>query len=741
MAGEVRRFAGQVQAALGPAAPGIAELLAAADALDAGAQTAAEWQQKVVAWTTARDRLGDLVVTYLLDGIPELPGLRDLADDVGWDDPEGLRGSVEIGPLKLEFSSTSLVIEPPAGIGGQPIVIGPLQPGSVGAAIKPPFGDGGLPGGGDVVRLPDDHGFGGRLQMPLGPVSIDAAALLARLADGTPSFLAVLGATFTPPIQLSFGFSLDRVGGIVGVNRRMDTDALTLAVRTGAGGNALFATQPPASAAALASDLDRFFPPVAGTHVVGPTLRLSWLSMGSDSFVSLDLGVVLELPSARVAVLGVARAAIPSLPAVIQLRIDVLGIIDPGAQLVSVDGSLVDSSLLGIFTIYGDAAMRVSWGSQAYTVLSVGGFYPGFNPEPARLPALRRVGMSTSLGGVIEVRVEGYVAVTSNTIQLGGRYEVSISLGLEAHGFLQVDALVQFRPFHFEAACSAGFDVSAGGFSFGGVRLEGRISGPGPIVIRGRLTIETFLFDISWDESFTLGSGPADAVPRLSLLDVFGQELAKVANLHAEHDQDPVVVLRPRPGQTNAAGTAKLAAVPPTGSLRWSQRRAPMGLPIDRADGQPLSAKQGVTMTGTPVTDTFSPGSFCNLTDAEALNRPPFDRLQAGVVLSPAAAPPASSTEDLREVDLIVIRNRLAHAAVPATAFDLASLSALVGAAARPPAITPSAPLVVAHAQHWTVPSTGIEYDSATHAHQAGSFAGDALASEDALAHVDLAGV
>jgi len=715
----------------------MAELLVAADALDAAPAGAAEWQARVAAWTAARSRLDDLLVDYLLDGIPEIPGLKALAEQVGWGDAEGLRGSVEIGPLMLEFASTALVIEPPATIGGQPVVIGPLQPSSIGAAIKPPFGGGGgLPGGGDVVRLPDDRGYGGRLQMPLGPVAVDAAALLARLADGTPSFLAVLGVSFTPPIQLSFGFSLDRVGGIVGVNRRMDTDALTLAVRTGAAANALFATQPPTSAAALASDLDRFFPPVAGTHVVGPTLRLSWLSMGSGSFVSLDLGVVLELPSAKVAVLGVARAGIPALPAIIQLRIDVLGLFDPGAGLVSIDGSLVDSSLLGIFTIYGDAAMRVSWGAKAYTVLSVGGFYPGFNPEPARLPALRRVGMSTDLGGLIELRVEGYVAVTSNTIQLGGRYEVSISLGLKAHGFLQVDALVQFRPFRFEAACSAGFEVGVAGFSFGGVRLEGMISGPGPIVIRGRLTIETFLFDISWDESFTLGSGPADTVPRPpSLLDVFAQELAKVENLRAERDQDPVVVLRPRPGR------ATVAAVPPTGSLRWSQRRAPMGLPIDRADGQPLGRRQGVKMSGAAVMDSFSPGSFCNLTDAEALNRPPFDTLQSGVVLSPPAAAPASSKDDNREIDLVVIRDRLPLDAVATVAFDLASLSALVGAASRPPALSAMAPLVVAHAQKWRTPNSPVEYDSATHAHQIGRFAGGALAREDALAHVDLAGV
>src|SRR4051794_35451367 len=734
LAGGARRYAASVARAFGAALPGVAERLAAADGLDAGAATVAEWQQKVQAWNVARDRLRDRLAQFLLGGLPELPGLGALAEDVDWSDAEGLQGTADIGPLHLQFASSALVIEPPPAVGGEPIVIGPFRPGSIGAAIKPPLGGGAapkLPGGGDVLRLPDESGFGGRLQLPLGPVAVDATALLARLPDGSPSFLTVIGVAFTPPIQLSFGFSLDRVGGIVGVNRRMNSDALMLAVRTRAGGDALFATNPPASAAALVGELERFFPGASGSHVIGPTLRLSWLSFGeAGSFVSLDLGVVLELPSAKVAVLGVVRAGIPSVPGVIQLRIDVFGLVDPGAQLVSIDGSLVDSGLLKVFSIYGDAAARISWGGQAYTVLSIGGFYPGFNPEPARLPALRRVGMAMQTGFPgLTLRVEGYFAATSNTLQLGGRFEASFELGLEAHGFLQVDALVQFRPFHFEARCAAGFDVGVDGFTFGGVRLEGTIGGPGPVVIRGRLTIETFLFDISWDETFTLGEGPGDVLARPpELLDVFEEELKKSANLHAEQDQDPAVVMRPRPGRRD------VAAVPPTGTLRWAQGRAPMALRIDRVDGQPLQfGQQGVTMEGAPVKDRFSPGSFCNLTDAEALNRPRFEILQAGVVLSPPAPAESLALVDDREVDLIVIRDGEPEAAFASIGFDLSHVAELVLAARRPPALSEMAPLVVAHEQRWRVSGPFPDFDNATAAHQLSRthIHGLALARED----------
>ena len=174
-------------------------LLAAAAALDAGAATAAEWEDQRQKWNAAREQLRDDPAKFLLHGIPELPGLRALAERVRWDDAEGLGGSVEIGPLRLEFASMSLLIRPPAGVTGEPIVIGPFQPNSLRAAIRPPFGDGGgprLPGGGEVVRLTTRAASAGACNSHSGPSPFNATAVLERLADGTPSFLAVIGVEF-----------------------------------------------------------------------------------------------------------------------------------------------------------------------------------------------------------------------------------------------------------------------------------------------------------------------------------------------------------------------------------------------------------------------------------------------------------------------------------------------------------------------------------------------------------------
>ena len=745
-AGEVTSYAVRLRDALSAGADAqlqseLTQLVAAAQSLEAalaGDPLAVAGAQ--AAWESARNQIAGHLADFLLGVLAEVPGLAGLADDLGDIATSGIHGEVDLGPVHLSVASSTLVVQPPTlpdGTVPAPIPVGPFEVGEIAASLSSPFG-GGLPGGGSIVRLPGAGGYGGTLELPLGPAQVSAAAVLATI-DGQPSFLAILGIAFLPPIQLSFGFSLDRVGGIVGVNRRADTDALRAAVRTGTAGDVLFATRPPASPLALVTAADHLFPAHPGTHLVGPSLRVSWLSFGPPgSLLSLDLGVVVEIPTGKVVILGVARAAIPGLDFVLNLRLDLLGEIDPVQELVSIDASLVDSHVLGIFEIYGDAAMRFSWGSNGYFVVSVGGFYPGFNPEPARIPAMRRVGLAIDNPiSIIDIRVEGYFAITSNSVQFGGRLEVGIDLVIEAHGFIQVDAIVQFRPFHFEAKISAGFDVSVEGFSFASVTLDGSIAGPGPVVIHGSLSIDVFLFSISWDQTFTLGSGPSDTLPTPPrLLDVVAEEFGKPANVHAGSVGDPDVVLAPRPGRDS------VAAVPPTGTLRVEQTRAPLGLLIERVDGRPLDGGQGVVVTtaGADVTERFSPGSYVTLTAAEAVNRPPFDVLASGRELSLPDPPPFDPVAETRKVQQIVITGGHRHELI-GEVLALGEMAALTDAARRPPTLSDPTSMVAVDPEEWTTVAGGT-FSSATAAHQSARYNDSvALAAVDAAAPVSLAGV
>ena len=486
-----------------------------------------------------------------MDPLAVMPGLAELASNLDTLASEGIHGGVDLGPVHLEVASSVLVIAPPTFPAGpaDPVVDRSVRRrpdrrvATVAARRRQR-----LPGGGSLVRLPRQ-----RVRRHAGT----AARPRAGLRDG-----GRCGDRWRAVVPRHHGRGVPAADSTVvrllarsrrrprrrQPSRRHGGAAFGAAHRNG--GRRLFAIRPPANALALVTAADRLFPFNRGTHLVGPSLKLSWLSFGPEgSLIGLDLAVIVELPTGKVVILGVARASIPGLPFILNLRLDVLGIIDPVEQLASVDASLVDSHVLGVFEVYGDAAMRLSWGPAGYMLATVGGFYPGFNPEPARLPALRRVGMAMDNPlPIIEVRAEGYFAVTSNSIQLGGRWEIGIALGIEAHGFVQVDAIVQFRPFHFDARIAAGFDVSVDDFSFASVTLEGSVGGPGPIVIHGSLSIDVFLFSISWSETFTLGSGPSDTLPAAPLLiDVIAEELKKPENVHSGSIADPLVVLAPRP--------------------------------------------------------------------------------------------------------------------------------------------------------------------------------------------------
>jgi hypothetical protein len=719
---------GQALVAAGADGDDVAALVSAANRIrgyldDPSTLTAAAWAQARADWEEKRRAIQGQLKSAILGELANIPGLSQSLGDLEKFASTGLRAEFNLGPVRIAAGTTVLYIEPPPLAGTQldVIPIGPFQLGLLEANIAPPFGGGpSLPGGGSLVRLSEEKAWGGHIDVPLPPVLVSASAVL-EIDGSDPSFLAVLGIGFSPPIQLSFGFSLDRVGGIVGINRTMDVDQLSNAIRTGVASDALFQLRPPDDPGGFAAVLSRIFPKRIGSHLVGPSMKLSWLSMGANaSLVSLDLAVVVQFPEVRIAILGVARMSIPRAPTLMSFRLDVLGIIDPVEQLVTIDATLVDSHVLGIFQVYGDAALRLSWGSQAYTVLAIGGFFPGFDPKPAKLPALRRVGMAQTLPAGLSMRVEGYFAVTSNSIQFGGRIEVNISLIIKAHGFIEADALVQFRPFRFQARIAAGFSVSVAGISVASVTLSGQISGPGPMTIHGALSISVFLFEISWDQTFVIGSGPADALPASRpLIELVVEVLSEKGSVRATSTTDPHVVLAP--------GTPKLgyALVPPTGALALQQRLVPLGVPVDRVSCVPLPQRASVHIVGAgaEVEDGFAPATFLNLTDAELLNRMPFEDLPAGRLLTPDQPELDAFThlDDNRQVDQIVIDTRhpeLHLIAVEGVLLDLMGAAAMIQAARDTPAVSDPTPVLSYAREQWTAIGTGNVLNSATAAHE-----------------------
>lgn len=333
---------------------------------------------------------------------------------------------------------------------------GLLPPEGIGLTL-----DAGPVSGGGYLKIISANEFAGALQVKVLGIGAFAYGLYKALPSGDPSVVALIGIRLPlPGVQLGFGFAVSGFGGLVGINRRADTDLLRERLADGSTGDVLFNDDPMRNAPKLLGDMQRFFPDEQGVFLVGPTLQLNWLAI-----LKLDVGLFIELPGPRkIFLAGSARLIIGSEEfALVYLRLDFIGGIDLTKSLVFFDAVLVNSSVLGIFRITGGVALRIAYGDNGYFLFSMGGFHPSFNPGAMELPKVPRVGVSMSIE-IVWLKQEMYLAITSNTFQLGSRVEAGIEIGpISAHGWFGFDALIQFHPFYFIGHVDAGFDVAGRG--------------------------------------------------------------------------------------------------------------------------------------------------------------------------------------------------------------------------------------------------------------------------------------
>ena len=158
-------------------------------------------------------------------------------------------------------------------------------------------------------------------------------------------------------------------------------------------------------------------------------------------------------------------------------------------------------------------AMAVAFGSEKNFIFSVGGFNPKFivpsNFPPFGAPPLKRLNLAFSS----YVTFECYLALTSNTLQIGARVEAKFEKGgAKISGFLGFDALVQFNPLYYTIDVAGGFSVSFKGRSLTSITFSGFIEGPNPHRIKGSLTFSILWWDISIDIDKTFGDKQPEIV-------------------------------------------------------------------------------------------------------------------------------------------------------------------------------------------------------------------------------------
>ena len=520
---------------------------------------------------------------------------------------------------------------------------GNLGPAQLDVGFKPPSGlgiaidAGPITGGGYIYFDPPNGRYAGVLSLSLYSIQVTAIGLLdTKLPNGESgySFLVIISVEFTP-IQLGFGFTLNGVGGLCGINRDFVTDALQAGLRAHSLDHILFPKDPIKNAPAIISDLRTIFPPANGRYVFGPMLEIGW--GGGLNLVTAELGVLLALPSPIViAILGQLNVMLPTPDAaIVELHLDVLGIIDFGKKLFSLDATLHDSRVV-VFTIYGDMAMRLSWGDNPSFALSVGGLNPHFQP-PDNFPQLKRLTIALSASDALRLTVQSYFAITSNSFQFGAKAELYAGVSaFNVYGWLGFDALFIFKPFSFIIDFTAGLALRSGDSTLLGISVDGTLSGPTPWHVDGDAHVTLLFFDISvhvsvtWGDSNQVQAPPVDAWPQLQ---------AALQNIQNWSGSLPSGVPEPVTLSTPTADTTQIY-VDPSGVLTMRERVLPLNQTLTKFGEAVPGPQTTFTLDGVQlgsqsaafslVTDKFAPGQFEDMSDQDKLSRPSFDDGVAG---------------------------------------------------------------------------------------------------------------
>lgn len=330
------------------------------------------------------------------------------------------------------------------------------------------------------------------------------------------SFMGALSVFFNPGIQVGMGFSITSIGGSLGLNRGLDVDNLRSAVYDGSLSSILFVKDIKKDFDKVLVNIDKYYPITEDQMYVGMLAQISW-----GAIVSADFGLFIQAPSpVAIIIAGLVKVHLAdSAEKYLAINANFLGGIqfDKG---IFFDASLFDSKIVGI-DIYGDMALRIYWGGKTKGfILSIGGFHPQYKPESGfNLVDMKRLGMKLDFD-VVNMSLEAYFAITSNTVQFGAAFDMKIGwdeFGLTGNAAFNV--LFQFDPFYFMADMSVGLAVKMGSVNLCCISLDFELSGPAQWHAKGKASICILFFDVSVDFNCTWGKAQKDGDTKY--IDVF----------------------------------------------------------------------------------------------------------------------------------------------------------------------------------------------------------------------------
>lgn len=597
----------------------------------------------------------------------------------------GVTVDATLGPIVIVVDDVGMKLElVPVPSGQTPGAFGDLD---LTFNFKPPTDlsiliDAGSITGGGFISFDETNGrYSGILELDLWEIGVTAIGILdTKDSHGQPlpppgfSFLIIISVEL-PNIQLGFGFTLNRVGGLVGIHRTIITEALQSGIRSGSVDHIMFPEDPLGNMPQIISDLQTVFPPQTDRYVFGIMAELGW---GTPTIVEVELGIILEFPPPiRLIILGQLNMDLPSEDAdIVSIHVDVLGILDTEKKLLSIDASLHDS-YVAAFTIYGDMAFRLSWSDQPFFLLSIGGYNPHFQPPRTFPTDLRRATIALGLGDNPRISLQAYLAVSSNSIQFGALAELYAAAGdFNVYGWLSFDALLIFSPFQFRFDFSLGFALRKGTDTIMGIMIEGTLSGPKPFYIRGKACISILFFDLCISLTVTIGERQDLELPAEDPWRLLKPEIEDGKNWNASLPPSVHIAV----SLAIPKNLASLTFVQPMGVVTLHQKVLPLNRKLDKfgefsikgdvnrysidriSIGDETYLLRGVKLYKIKeeivsneaeaeiafVQNFFAPGQFQILTDDQKLSLPSFEEMDSGISIGSSRVEHADTTKTMK---------------------------------------------------------------------------------------------
>ena len=448
------------------------------------------------------------------------------------------------------------------------------------------------------------------------------------------SLVALISTSFSPGIPLGMGFSLNGVGGCLGLNRMYDADAVSGGVRSGVFGSVFFVDNVMNHLTEMKTAVKQFFPEKKKQFFLGVLCKICF-----EPVVTCEFGLLIQAPSpTTIGIVGALKVRVGDTN-LIKINVYFFGEIDFDKGL-RFDASIVDSEIVGM-KLEGDMAFRLFWGGPYKGFgLSIGGFHPAYKPEEGLkfAPNMRRLSLSLNYD-IVKIKLETYLAVTSNSFQIGARLDLQVGwkkFGLI--GYAGFDALFVFKPFRFSFALEAGVAVMVGSAKLFSVDLALSVEGPAKWRVKGKAYFTVLFIPVKCKFSLAWGKSPKEEKRATIAVwkDILLPELLR--------DNNWITSSTEQNNDGKEKDVNAMLTLQPNDTFSFNQSAVPFDYPMDLCnDALPedytsfrlkkvsiIADNEEFSLETSCLNNDFAPSLYKELSNEERLSNPSYESVTSG---------------------------------------------------------------------------------------------------------------